>query len=154
MLAIITRIQSPINFLLYEIFICYSRCQIFELWHVLKGSLSYLSVMIFFCILVTRQQHIPRFSEFTSRPTSLLEAIKVSVFFFMVSMLSTNRFTSSAWTSSWNIPLNFSLTWFLWTFLMAYSKVKLKSSGYKASPFFKSFWIGKLSDRCLPIHLI
>jgi hypothetical protein len=41
-------------------------------------------------ILVTRQQHIGYlvFSAFTSRPTSLLASIKVSVFSFMVSMLS------------------------------------------------------------------
>jgi hypothetical protein len=34
---------------------------------------------------------------------------------------------------------------------MAYSKVKLKSSGDIAALCFISFWIGKLSDRCLPI---
>jgi hypothetical protein len=33
---------------------------------------------------------------------------------------------------------------------MAYSKAKLKSSGDKASPCFRPFWIGKLSDKCLP----
>jgi hypothetical protein len=33
-------------------------------------------------------------SAFTSRPTSLLEAINVCVFFFMVSMLSPNIFTA------------------------------------------------------------
>jgi hypothetical protein len=34
---------------------------------------------------------------------------------------------------------------------MAYSKAKLKSSGDKASPCFRPFWIGKLSDRCFNI---
>jgi hypothetical protein len=34
---------------------------------------------------------------------------------------------------------------------MAYSKAKLNSSGDKASPCFRPFWIGKLSDKCLPI---
>jgi hypothetical protein len=34
---------------------------------------------------------------------------------------------------------------------VAYSKVKLKSSGNRASPCFIQFWIGKLSDKCLPI---
>jgi hypothetical protein len=37
---------------------------------------------------------------------------------------------------------------------MAYPKVKLKSSGDKTSPYFKSFWIGKLSDKCLPIQTL
>jgi hypothetical protein len=35
---------------------------------------------------------------------------------------------------------------------MAYSKAKLKSSGDKASPCFRPVWIGKLSDKCLPIR--
>jgi hypothetical protein len=34
---------------------------------------------------------------------------------------------------------------------MAYSKAKLKSSGDKAFPCFRPFWIGKLSDKCLVI---
>jgi hypothetical protein len=29
---------------------------------------------------------------------------------------------------------------------MAHSKAKLKSSGDKTSPYFRPFWIGKLSD--------
>jgi hypothetical protein len=34
---------------------------------------------------------------------------------------------------------------------MAYSKVKLKSSGDRASPYFMPFRVRKLSDKCLPI---
>jgi hypothetical protein len=34
---------------------------------------------------------------------------------------------------------------------MAYSKAKLKSSGGRASHCCRLFWIGKLSDICLPI---
>jgi hypothetical protein len=37
---------------------------------------------------------------------------------------------------------------------MAYSKAKLKSSGDKASPCFRPFWIEKLSDKCLPIRTL
>jgi hypothetical protein len=37
---------------------------------------------------------------------------------------------------------------------MACSKAKLKSSGDKASPSFRPFWIGKLSDKCLPIRTL
>jgi hypothetical protein len=37
---------------------------------------------------------------------------------------------------------------------MAYSKAKLKSSGDKASPCFRPFWIGKLSAKCLPIQTL
>jgi hypothetical protein len=35
---------------------------------------------------------------------------------------------------------------------MAYSTAKLKSSGDRASPCFRPFWIGKLWDKCLPIQ--
>jgi hypothetical protein len=36
---------------------------------------------------------------------------------------------------------------------MAYSKSKLKSSGDRASPCFRPFCIGKLSDKCLPMRI-
>jgi hypothetical protein len=44
-------------------------------------------------------------------------------------------------------------TWFPWTFLMMYSKAKLKSNSDKASPCFRPFSIGKVSDSCLPNRL-
>jgi hypothetical protein len=34
---------------------------------------------------------------------------------------------------------------------MAYYKAMLISSGDEASPCFRPFWIGKVSDKCLPI---
>jgi hypothetical protein len=37
---------------------------------------------------------------------------------------------------------------------MAYSKGKLKSSDDKASPSLKPYWIGKLSDKCVPIRTL
>jgi hypothetical protein len=37
---------------------------------------------------------------------------------------------------------------------MAYSKGKLNSSGDKASPCLRPFWIGKLSDKCLLIQTL
>jgi hypothetical protein len=70
---------------------------------------------------------------FTSRPTSLLASVKGYTFFFMAFVLSPSRFLSSAQTSSWCVPFNFRPTWFSWTFLMAYYKAKLKSSGDKAT---------------------
>jgi hypothetical protein len=37
---------------------------------------------------------------------------------------------------------------------MAYSKAKIKSSADKSSLHFRAFWLGKLSDKCLPVWTI
>jgi hypothetical protein len=55
----------------------------------------------------------------------------VSVFLFVAFMLLLNKFSSTL-TKSRCSPFISNLSLFSWTFLMTYSKAKLKSSGYKA----------------------
>jgi hypothetical protein len=74
-------------------------------------------------------------------------------------------FKVSAFSSWYNIisidqqlMYHFCTTLFSWAFLVAYSKAELRSSGERASPCFKPFWIRKLSDKCIymefTIHFI
>jgi hypothetical protein len=61
MVASVIQIRFPLNFLLTQILICYCHSQVFELWQIFKGSVSYHYIMILPCILVSRQQHILAF---------------------------------------------------------------------------------------------
>ena len=54
----------------------------------------------------------------------------------------------------WCVPFSFKPSWFTWTLLVAYSKAKLKSSGNRASPCFKPFLLGNLSDTFSPIRTL
>jgi hypothetical protein len=96
MAASITRVQSPLNFLQNQILIntvvpkCLN-CATFS------RDLSGIVILWFCPAFLWRDSNIYLvFSAYTSRPTSALALIRVSVFSFVISMLSPNRFTSSA----------------------------------------------------------
>jgi hypothetical protein len=57
MVADITRIQSPLNFFLNQIWFFTVVPNKIELCHIFKTSVTYLYAIILPCILVTRQQH-------------------------------------------------------------------------------------------------
>jgi hypothetical protein len=61
MVASLTQMQSLFNFVLKKMLISYCHSYIFQLCHIFNGSVSYLYVTIFPCILVTRQQRILSF---------------------------------------------------------------------------------------------
>jgi hypothetical protein len=144
MVASITRVQSPLKFLLNQFWFVtvipkYLNCDTFS------NDLSAIFMPWFWPDFWWWDSNIYLvFCTFISRPTSLLASVKVSMSFFVVSMLSPSRFTSLVYARSRCVPFNFSPTWFSWTFLMAYSNAKLKTSGDRASPCFRQFWIGKL----------
>jgi hypothetical protein len=58
LVASIAQIQCPLNFLLNQSSICYRPSQIYELFRIWKGSVTYPHVITLPCILVMRQQHI------------------------------------------------------------------------------------------------
>jgi hypothetical protein len=90
------------------------------------------------------------FSGFTSRPTSLLVSNKASVVFCTASTIS-HYINVISIGQKLMCPIQFQSFLVLLDPPEAYSKAKLKNNGDKASPCFRPFWKGNLSDRFLPI---
>jgi hypothetical protein len=93
------------------------------------------------------------FSMLISRPTFLLTSFKFSVcLFIVICYLPVHHIISIH--QKLMCPIQLQSHWFSYIFIMAYSKVKLKSIGEKASPCSRPLWIGKLSEKCLLIQIL
>jgi hypothetical protein len=58
MIASIPRLQSALNFFVNGVLIRYGCSQIFEFFHPFKGFIIYLYVVIVYCILISRHEHV------------------------------------------------------------------------------------------------
>jgi hypothetical protein len=146
MIVSIRQIKSPINVFVNPILICY--CHSHVLTRATLTNNLFAVFMSWFCPAFCwwDSSIYSLFSAFIFRPTYVLASVGVSTFY-------SSRFTSLAQSSSWHVPFNFSQTWFCFTFLMTYSKAKLKGSNDKASPCFRPFWIGSILVKCLSIWI-
>jgi hypothetical protein len=89
------------------------------------------------------------FSASTSRPTSLLASIEVSLFVLIDSMLPPSRSRHQHKEEADCVLFNFSCAWFSWIFIKAYSNAKLKITADNAFPCTGPFWIREIPDKRL-----
>jgi hypothetical protein len=67
----------------------------------------------------------------------VLSSIELVIFLYSICYLLLDS-QSSVLARSWYVPFNLSPNWFSWTFLLAYSKARLKCSGDETFPWFRS----------------
>jgi hypothetical protein len=148
MVSSITKIKSPLNIPLTQTLTCYCCPQIFQLCHIFKASIRYLHVMILSWILVKGHKQTLSLLCITSRLSSLLVSKFLSPLWYLCYLTVELHHHHKPVA---DVSFNFSPTRFSWASLMAYYKVKFKSSDNKASPSFRTYWIGNLSMKCLPM---
>ena len=74
---------------------------------------------------------------------------------FLYSMYTSSQYINIiSVNQKMSVPFNFKPSWFTWTLLMVYSKAKFKSNGDRATPCFKPFLIGNMSDKFLPTRTL
>lgn len=143
------RIQTFLNFFVSEILKLL--LPLSKIWtpQILYLRINIIYLIVLYCILVIKYQFIP-YIVFCELIYVLIYLTNV-VQNLCTGYIYTEQINSTAQIKSWNFSFGSNSSWFFEVFLVACSKLKLKSNVDKGL-FFRLFWIGNSSEKCLRIQ--